>query len=197
MRELIRNILHQHTKPLKEAKRFVTYEMNDDSFARVFFLFLNELKENQGFSHSKMKKAFELSLRMWTEKPPKIISKKVLDHFIENYPNINPFTAKYRPRNKYGIDLIFEHTTPVNNFVKKLLKSESLEDVKTAMREYSGMAIITLDEDRCLFKSGLSRQRPQGWEHAYTSCGIEIMDENQFNTYKQQKLNSTEDETTD
>jgi len=197
MRQIIKNILREHTKEIKETKRFLNYDMNDDSFARLFHFFLTELKENEGFSHSKMKKAFELSLRMWTEKPPKIISKKVLDHFIENYPNINPFTAKYRPRNKYGIDLIFEHTTPVNNFVKKLLKSESLEDVKTAMREYSGMAIITLDEDRCLFKSGLSRQRPQGWEHAYTSCGIEIMDENQFKEYKNNVLNSQNDERID
>jgi hypothetical protein len=197
MRELIRQILHEHTKTLKEAKRFVTYEMNDDSFARVFHLFLTELKENEGFSHSKMKKAFELSIRMWTEKPPKIISKKVLDHFIEKYPNVNPFTAKYRPRNKYGIDLIFEHTTPVNNFVKKLLQSKNIDDVKNAMREYSGMAIITLDEDRCLHRSGLSRQRPQGWQQAYLSCGIEIMDENQFKEYKNNVLNLQNDERID
>jgi hypothetical protein len=32
---------------------------------------------------------------------------------------------------------------------------------------------------------------------SYQSCGIEVMDESQFNNYKQQKLNSTEDETTD
>lgn len=197
MRDQIRNIIREHTRKISEAKRFVTYEMNDESFARVFFLFLQELKQNEGFSHSKMKKSFELTIRMWTEKPPKIISKKVIDHFIENYPNLNPFTAKYRPRNKYGIDIIFEHTTPVNNFVKKLLQSETLEQVKSAMQEYSGMCIITLDEDRCLFRSGLSRQRPQGWKQAYQSCGIEIMDENQYKNYRQEKLNSLNNERID
>ena len=197
MKQLIRHILREHRSEMIEAKRFANYDMNEESFARLFHFFLTELKQNVGFSHSKMKKSFELTIRMWTEKPPKIISKKVLDHFIENYQNINPFTAKYRPRNKYGIDLIFEHTTPVNNFVKKLLESESLDDVKNVMSEYSGMAIITLDEDRCLFRSGLSRQRPQGWEQAYASCGLEVINENEYNVYKQQKLNSTEDETTD
>ena len=77
------------------------------------------------------------------------------------------------------------------------MESESLDDVKNVMSEYSGMAIITLDEDRCLFRSGLSRQRPQGWEQAYASCGIEVINENEYNVYKQQKLNSKEDETTD
>lgn len=196
MRKLIKKVIREHTKEIGEAKRFSKYEMNEESFARVFFLFLTELKQNEGFSHSKMKKSFELTIRMWTEKPPKLISKKVLDHFIENYPNINPYKANYRPRNKYGIDTIFEHTTPVNNFVKQLLESETLEEVKSAMNNYTGLSIITLEEDRCLFNSGLSRNRPQGWRQAYESCNIEIMDENEFNNYKLQKLNS-EDEKVD
>jgi hypothetical protein len=41
---------------------------------------------------------------------------------------------------------------------------------------------------------GLRSKRPQGWKLAYESCDIQVMDENQFNAYKQQKLNSTEDE---
>jgi hypothetical protein len=171
-------------KRKEKTKKFLNYEMNEESFARIFYSFLNELKENDGFSHSKMKKSFELTIRMWTEKPPKIISKKVIDHLIENHPNVNPFTANYRPRNRYGVELIFEHTTPVNNFIKKIIKSKNLEDVKNTMKEYSGMCIITSDEDKCLFSGGLSRQRPQGWEHAYTSCGIEIMNEIEYNNYK-------------
>lgn len=189
MKGLIKTVLKEYVYQINEAKRFVTYEMNDESFARVFFLFLQELKENEGFSYSKMKKSFELAIRMWTEKPPKLISKKVIDHFIANHPGVNPFTAKYRPRNKWGVEVIFEHTTPVNNFVRNLLQSENLEQVKQVMNEYSGMSIITLEEDKCLFRSGLSRQRPQGWRQAYESCGIEIMDENQYNNYKQKKVN--------
>jgi len=189
MRELIRHILREHTQKLTEAKRFVTYEMNDDSFARVFHLFLNELKVNEGFSHSKMKYAFNRTIRMWTLKPPEIISKNVLDYFIINHPNINPFKVNHRPRNKYGIDLIFEHTTPISTLLKQLEQSETLEQVKSAMNNYSGLCIISKEEDKCLERGGYSRKRPQGWRQAYDSCGIEVMDENQYNTYKQEKLN--------
>jgi hypothetical protein len=197
MKDLIRHILREHTSEIGEQGRFKNFEVNDDSFANIFNYFLTELKNNVGFSHSRMKKAFTLAIREWSRRPPKIASKKVIDHFIENHPNVNPFKINHRPRNKYGIDVIFEHTTPVNNFVKQLLSSKNIDEIKTAMRNYTGMCIISLEEDRCLFRSGLSRQRPQGWEHAYASCGIEIIDESDYETYKQQKLNSTEDETTD
>ena len=197
MKDLIRHILREHTTEVMEQGRFKNFDVNDESFAKMFSYFLTELKNNVGFSHSRMKKAFTLAIREWSRKPPKIASKKVIDHFIENHPNANPFKVRHRPRNKYGIDVIFEHTTPVNNFVKQLISSKNIDEIKNAMKNYTGMAIITLDEDRCLFSRGLSRQRPQGWEHAYASCGIEIIDESDYESYKQQKLNSTEDETTD
>jgi hypothetical protein len=197
MKDLIRHILREHTREIKEQSKFKNYDINDESFANLFNYFLIELKNNVGYSHSKMKKGFMLTVRAWSGKPPKIISKKVLDHFIENHPNVNPFKANHRPRNKYGIDVIFEHTTPVNNFMKQLISSKNLEEIKNVMRNYSGLCIISLDEDRCLFTSGLSRQRPEGWEQAYASCGIEVMTEAEYDVYKTQKLNSTEDETTD
>ena len=197
MKDLIRDILREHTTEVMEQGRFKNFDVNDESFAKMFNYFLTELKNNVGFSHSRMKKAFTLAIREWSRRPPKIASKKVIDHFIENYPNVNPFKVNHRPRNKYGIDVIFEHTTPVNNFVKQLISSKNIDEIKNAMTNYTGMCIISLDEDRCLFRSGLSRQRPQGWEHAYASCGIEIIEESQYNNYKQQKLNSTEDETID
>ena len=197
MKDLIRHTLREHTKEIGEQGRFKNFDVNDESFAKIFNYFLTELKDNVGFSHSRMKKAFTLAIREWSRRPPKIASKKVIDHFIENNPKVNPFKVNHRPRNKYGIDVIFEHTTPVNNFVKQLVSSKNLDEIKTAMRNYTGMAIITLDEDRCLFRSGLSRQRPQGWEQAYDSCGIEVMTEDEYNVYKTQKLNSTADETTD
>jgi hypothetical protein len=195
MRQLIKSILREHTKEVMEQGRFANSDINDESFANLFNYFLTELPNNTGFSHSRMKKAFVLAIREWSRRPPKIISKKVIDHIIEHYPSVNPFRVNHRPRNKYGIDVIFEHTTPVNNFVKLLVSSKNLEDIKNAMNNYSGMCIITKEEDKCLHNSGFSRQRPQGWIHAYTSCDIQIMDESQYNIYKEQKLNSTEDDT--
>lgn len=185
------------TKNLKESKKYVTYEMNKDSFARLFLSFLNEIRQNDGFSRSKMKYALDRTLRAWTDRPPEIISKRVIDYMIIHHPNVNPFTARFRPRNRFGINVIFEHTTPVNTFLKKLLDSNTLEDVKNAMNEYTGMCIITLEEDRCLSSKGLSRQRPQGWQQAYASCDIQIMNEGEYKIYKQEKLNSSNHERID
>lgn len=187
MRDLIKRIVRESTQEMKEARRYPTYEMNEDSFARVFEFFLNELKNNTGFSHAKMRKSLILTIRMWTEKPPQLISKTVLDHFIDNHPNINPYKVSFRPRGKFGIDVIFEHTTPVNLFVVNLFKSKNIEDIKRVMSEYSGMSIITREEDLCLHSKGFSKNRPQGWELAYAECDIEVMTEDEFNIYKNQK----------
>ncbi len=187
MRDLIKRIVRESTREMKEARRYPTYEMNEDSFARVFEFFLNELKNNTGFSHAKMRKSLILTIRMWTEKPPQLISKTVLDYFIENHPNINPFKVTFRPRGKFGIDVIFEHTTPVNLFVINLFKSKNIEDIKRVMGEYSGMSIITREEDLCLHSKGFSKNRPQGWEQAYAECDIEVMTEDEFNMYKNEK----------
>jgi hypothetical protein len=78
-----------------------------------------------------------------------------------------------------------------------LANSKTLEEVKQAMKEYSGVCLLTREEDDCLNTKGYRQKRPQGWKLAYESCNIQVMDESQFNDYKQQKLNSTEDETTD
>ena len=188
MKELIKKVLRENTSELIESKRFTSYEMNDESFARVFEFFLNELKNNTGFSKSKMRRALTLTIRKWTEKPPQIISKIVLDYFILNHPNVNPYDARFRPRNRWGIDVIFEHPTPVNLFVTDLFKSKDINDIRRVMNEYSGMSIITKDEDTCLHSRGFSRERPQGWKQAYDECGIEIMTEDEFNIYKNQNL---------
>jgi hypothetical protein len=190
MRDLIRKVILEYTDEVTEASRFKSFDMNDESFARLFSFFITELKNNTGFSHSKMKRAFVLTIRKWTEKPPQIISKKVLDHFIENHPNVNPFKVSHRPRNRFGIEVIFEHTTPVNIFVTQLFKAKSFEEIKDAMNNYTGMSIITRDEDYCLHRSGFSRTRPDGWMSAYAACDIEIMTEDEFNRYKSEKLNS-------
>lgn len=190
MKDLIIQVVKKHVKNIKEARKYVNYDMNDESFARLFQFFLTELKNNTGFSRDKMRKSLILTIRMWTEKPPQIISKKVLDHFIENYPNTNPFKVTFRPRTKFGIPVIFEHTTPVNIFVTKLFDSKNIDDIRKTMNEYSGMCVITSDEDKCLHSKGFSKTRPQGWQQAYTECGIDVMNENQFNIYKQEKLNS-------
>jgi hypothetical protein len=197
MKDLIKKILVEYSQEVTETQRFKDYNMNDESFARLFHFFLQELKVNTGFSKSKMLKGFERSIRHWSEKPPQIISKKVLDHFISNHPNQNPFKVTFRPRDKFGIPVIFEHTTPINLFVKKLSETQTLDDVRRIMNEFSGLSIITLEEDLCLRLKGHSRKRPEGWKQSYEECGIEVMTEDEFNEYKQEVLNSLQDNLSD
>jgi hypothetical protein len=191
MRNLIKKVILEYTEEVKEAQRFKNYDINDESFARLFHYFLTELKENTGFSRARMLHSFDRTIRNWSERPPQIISKSVIDHFITNHPTKNPFKVRFRPRDKFGIPVIFEHTTPVNVFVKSLLQTNTLEEVRQVMNEYSGMSIITVEEDLCLLSKGYSRNRPQGWQQSYNECGIEIMNEAEYEQYKQQVQNNT------
>lgn len=186
MRNYIRKVLQEQVKEISEARRYTNYDINDESFAKLFQFFLTELPNNTGFSRAKMRRAFALTIRKWTEKPPQIISKKVIDHFISNYPNLNPFKVGYRPRGKFGIDVIFEHTTPINIFVTQLFNSKSLEEIRELMKNYTGMCIVTSEEDECLNTKGFSRTRPQGWQQAYTACDIQVMTEDEYKVYKTQ-----------
>jgi hypothetical protein len=204
MKDLIRHILREHVGEIKEVRKpkYSNYDTNDDSFANVFFLMITELKNNEGFSLSRMKKAFQYAIREWTKKSHKIISKKVAEHFIKNFPDVNPFSIVWGQRKKYGVVngksfLLFEHTTPVSVFLTSLSKVKTLEDVKNSMKEYSGICVITRDEDDCLNRSGFTSKRPDGWVQSYNACGIEVMNESEYDVYKQEILNSTEDETTD
>jgi hypothetical protein len=202
MKDLIRHILREHNGELSEAK-FSNYEVSDEPYANIFYVFITEYNKSKGFEKSNLKRAFQYAIREYTNKPHKLISKKVADIFILKFPNSSPFNVRYSNRKKFGIldnnqgVLLFEHTTPVAFFLASLANSKTLEEVKQAMKEYSGVCLLTREEDDCLNTKGYRQKRPQGWKLAYESCNIQVMDESQFNTYKQQKLNSTEDETTD
>jgi hypothetical protein len=202
MKDLIRHILREHNGELSEAK-FSNYEVSDEPYANIFYVFITEYNKSKGFEKSNLKRAFQYAIREYTNKPHKLISKKVADIFISKFPNSSPFNVRYSNRKKFGIldnnqgVLLFEHTTPVAFFLASLANSKTLEEVKQAMKEYSGVCLLTREEDDCLNTKGYRQKRPQGWKLAYESCNIQVMDESQFNAYKQQKLNSTEDETTD
>lgn len=200
MKELIKIILREHVDELSEA-RFSNYEVSDEPYANIFYVFITEYNKSKGFEKSNLKRAFQYAIREYTNKPHKLISNKVADYFIQKFPNSSPFHVRYSNRKKFGIldnnqgFLLFEHTTPVKVFLESLSKAKTLEDIKNAMKDYSGVCLVTRDEDNCLNTKGLRSKRPQGWKLAYESCDIQVMDENQFNTYKKQKLNSREDNT--
>ena len=160
--------------------KYDNYDVNDESFARDFFHLLRELPKNKGYSYNRKLKLLNFAIRIWTDKPYKIISKKVEEHFSKNYPNIDPFSIRWDNRKKYGVVgnksiLVLEHTTPVNIFIKDLLKCKSLQEVITSMNEYTGVCLITRDEDDLLNLKGYRSKRPNGWEQSYKECGIKII----------------------
>ena len=46
MKQLIRHILREHTTEVMEQGRFKNFDVNDESFAKIFNYFLAELKNN-------------------------------------------------------------------------------------------------------------------------------------------------------
>jgi len=196
MRDLIKNIIREHTSEIQEA-RFTNYEITDEPYANIFYVFITEYNSSKGYEKSNLKRAFQYAIRDYTLKPHKLISKRVAEHFIQKFPNSNPFEVRWQSRKKFGTVsggksfLLFEHTTPVKNFLITLANSKTLEEVKNAMRQYSGFALLTRDEDNCLRDKGYTSNRPQGWRQAYESCNIELIDENQYNTHKSTFTNTT------
>jgi hypothetical protein len=152
-----------------------------NTYAEMFLYFLTELKNKDGESHKIIKKAFTRAVRDWSDNKPQFISKVVAGHFKINHPTINPFVVNHRPRNKYGLDLILEHTTPVNNIVKSLMSvNPTIDEVKQVMSTHTGMAIITRDEDDHLKKMGYTTNRPNGWMNTYNECNIEVITEEEY-----------------
>lgn len=192
MKDSLRHILRKELVRLTEA-RHSNYEVSDEPYANIFFTFINEYNRSTGYQKANLRQAFQYAIREYTMKPHKLISKKIADHFIEHFPNVNPFQVRWNSRKKYGVVngksfILFEHTTPVKTFLLELAKCSTLDEVKQAMRDYSGICLVTRDEDDCLRQKGFNVDRADGWRVAYRACDIEVMDESQFNNYKFQNL---------
>ena len=154
---------------------------HNDTYAELFLYFLIQLKGLKGNSLKIMKKSFTRAVRDWSDTKPQVISKVVADHFKLNHPNVNPFTVNHRPRKKYGMDIILEHTTPVNVMIKNLMSIDpTIDEVRRVMLTHTGMAIISRSEDDRLRKMGYSTNRPDGWVDAYSKCNITTITEHQY-----------------
>ena len=154
--------------------------LNDKFFADLFYNQITLLRNSDGYTNTKMKKIFCDSVREWSNTPPIYISKKVAEHFIQNHPNINPFMVNHRPRNKYGIPVILEHTTPVIELVNELLETNSIDEVFSVMNNNTPMSIISKEEHITLEKMGFEKCRPEGWVKTYKICDIDVLTENEY-----------------
>ena len=184
MKDLIRHILREHTDKVevKELARYdYTQQIDNTSVARIMFKIVEEYNSTSNSYLKKILKDQAIHVfRVWTHRPPKYISQKILERFINFAPNINPFNftkqAKKQLRGKQKLinisDFVWEHTVPVFNTINRIFASENIEEVINVLNESSDICIVTTEEDTCLNNSGFRIQRPEGWMKAYEKCGI-------------------------
>ena len=136
-------------------------------------------KANDIYSKKKLKEALKDCLKKWSDQPVKMISEEVQKLNIDG--NKNPFNLMWKDRNIFGkignkSMIVWEHTTPLNEFYQTLVNCKSFEEVELALSNYSGVSWITRDEDNILNKNKFRSTRPGGWKKCYTICGIKIIE---------------------
>lgn len=131
----------------------------------------------------KLKASINHELRMWEEEQPKMVScgaKSLADTFNKINGTAHDITKiKYPERHIFGgttgkPNIMFDHTTPVNETVEELTKCSSLADIVNVLNNTSEVCIITRFEDDLLNKKGYRSMRPGGWEKCYSLCEIKI-----------------------
>ena len=206
MKDLIRHILREHIDKV-EVKEFARYdytqELDNMSQVRILYRISQEFQEtNNAYLKQILLKQAQHILREWTLRPPKYVSEKVLQRFLTLAPNINPYNinrrGKKQLRGKNGVidvsDLVWEHTTPVNYVIKRIINSESIEEVAEVLNQFTGVCWVTKEEDKCLDNSGFRKERPD-WVTAYQNCKINpISKEKYFEMVK--KINPISNDST-
>jgi hypothetical protein len=133
----------------------------------------------------KIKEGLKDTLKKWTDKNVKMVSKKVMERSKKEIYSVDPFQLLWTDRNKLGKVqvqgksskswLVWEHTTPLNEFYKTLTECKSEKDVENSMKKYSGVCWISRDEDNALNAKKYRSRRPGGWQKCYEECSIEIV----------------------
>lgn len=132
--------------------------------------------EYQSLHHKNAKRALNRLLRAWTDYPPTYVSEKAMLLFKANKLDPSTTTRKnYRIFNSKGDNkkslIVFEHTTPINEFIKLLVSIESSE-IEEALLNYSGVCWITREEDNLINQNKYRNHRNGDWENAYRIIGI-------------------------
>ena len=74
---------------------------------------------------------------------------------------------------------IVEHATPMKELREIIFKTETLEELKSALERHHVTVYVTKEEDIRLDKKGLKENTPENgtWKERYHLCGIEIHEE--------------------
>jgi hypothetical protein len=129
----------------------------------------------------KIRESLNACILKWSDGPAPMISKKASEFFETRFPKIDPRKITWHQKYLLGKDdgkrgnIVWEHTTPVNLLLNDLLKAESEIDAIEILNNYSGVCLITRDEDDLLNFKKMRVVRPWGWKKCYEDCGIEVI----------------------
>lgn len=129
----------------------------------------------------KVRESLNSCILKWSDGPSKMISRKALEFFKTRFPDIDPKKINWHQKYKLGKDdgkrgnIMWEHTTPVNLLINDLLSAKTKEEAMLILSNYSGVCLITREEDDVLNSNKMRTVRPGGWEKCYESCGIEVI----------------------
>mgnify|MGYP000011606431 FL=1 len=129
----------------------------------------------------KVKESLNGCVQKWSDLPATMASAKVIDFFNSEFPHLDPFTITWHQKYLVGKDdkkrgmIVWEHTTPLNILLKELITKKSQEEVNECMNSYSGVCLITREEDDVLNENKMRTVRPGGWEECYALCGIDVV----------------------
>jgi len=177
---------------MRSDKNHFNRMTDDNAFARIIKTMIDEWNTTSDqFTKTQIKWSLQHVLNHWSDKPYTKISQNIAEHFISNYPKVNPFRIRWSTCKKYGVVgtnnqrfIVFEHTTPISELMNQLFKTNEYNEVLKLLQDYSGICLITRDEDNMLYSKGYGSDRVNGWFSAYSDCGIVVMNEDDYNTYK-------------
>jgi hypothetical protein len=176
----------------KSSNMFIQRELLTNFFAPLIWACvkkINEINQNENYKYEEEKikgrliDSLNKTLRYWEEEQTKMISKKakqLCDEFnLMNNKAFDITKFKYKDRDKLGgkkndWNIRFDHTTPVNILIKKLINCNEENKVIELLNKTSKICIITKEENKALDNAGFKDSRDNGWEVCYKKCGIEI-----------------------
>ena len=132
---------------------------------------------NQKNPHYKnAKRALNRLLRAWTDYPANYVSENCLKMFRKAKIDVASIDRRHTlilGRNKENKSkIVFEHSTPINDLIAVLINTNTLEEVNTALKNYSGVCWITREEDDILNKNKFKNTRNGNWAKSYEDCRI-------------------------
>lgn len=165
-----------------ETQEAWDYATHDAAFLPVIWTYVRQYNGSDGLTRKKLWEGTLDGLKKWADVPPKMVSREVIR--LMQGRESSPFSLLWPDRFELGhcerigrkrSMLLWEHTTPLNEAARSLVKCADELQVKEWMSAYSGVCWITRAEDDMLNDKGFRSRRPGGWERCYAECGIDVV----------------------